>query len=238
MTKNKFQIIYDDLAEKIQKGQIPANDLLPSENELALDYQASRETIRKALKLLSEHGFIQKIQGKGSVVLEINKINFPISGLVSFHELAEKLGKRAKTTVVSLSEQLMDETMKAEFQSKDLEAVWKLIRVRTIDEERIILDKDFLLSSLVPGLTSEIGERSIYAYIENELGLTISFAQKEITVEVPTEEDYQLLDLNDYNMVVVVKSHVYLDDVTLFQYTESRHRPDKFRFVDFARRQR
>lgn len=28
----------------------------------------------------------------------------------------------------------------------------------------------------------------------------------------------------------------YLDDTTLFQYTESRHRPDKFKFVNFARR--
>ena len=29
---------------------------------------------------------------------------------------------------------------------------------------------------------------------------------------------------------------VYLEDTSLFQYTESRHRPDKFQFVDFARR--
>jgi GntR family transcriptional regulator, trehalose operon transcriptional repressor len=36
--------------------------------------------------------------------------------------------------------------------------------------------------------------------------------------------------------VVVIRSQVYLDDANLFQFTESRHRPDKFRFVDFARR--
>jgi len=33
-----------------------------------------------------------------------------------------------------------------------------------------------------------------------------------------------------------VKNYIYFDNATLFQYTESRHRPDKFRFVDFARR--
>ena len=37
-------------------------------------------------------------------------------------------------------------------------------------------------------------------------------------------------------MVVVVKSYTYLEDRSLFQYTESRHRTDKFKFVDFARR--
>lgn len=34
------------------------------------------------------------------------------------------------------------------------------------------------------------------------------------------------------------KFYVYLEDASLLQYTESRHRLDKFRFVDFARRER
>ncbi|MDR0317936.1 MAG: trehalose operon repressor, partial [Lactococcus lactis] len=38
--------------------------------------------------------------------------------------------------------------------------------------------------------------------------------------------------------VVSVKSHVYLADNTLFQYTESRHQVDRFRFTEFARRQK
>lgn len=236
--KNKFRLIYDDLTEKIQNGQLKANELLPSENELADLYSASRETIRKALKLLSEHGYIQKMQGKGSVVLDISKINFPISGLVSFRELAEKMGKREKTEVVSLEKQTMENEIQDYFQTdKPIEA-WSVIRVREIDKERIILDRDFLLLKVIPALTKEICERSIYAYIEKELGLTISFAKKEITVEKATIEDQTLLDLDGYDTVVVVKSHVYLDDATMFQYTESRHRPDKFRFVDFARRQK
>ncbi|MDT8860916.1 trehalose operon repressor [Alkalihalobacillus sp. MEB130] len=236
MTKNKFQMIYDDLSRQIQDGILKASELLPSENELAETYNASRETIRKALKLLSEHGYIQKMQGKGSVVLDITKINFPISGLVSFRELADKMGKRATTDVVTLEERLMSEDLQEYFQLKEADSIWNVTRVREIDHEKIILDKDFLRSSFVPGLTKEICEKSIYAYIEKELGLTISFAKKEITVEKPTEEDRELLDLNGYDMIVVVKSHVYLDDATMFQYTESRHRPDKFRFVDFARR--
>ncbi|GAA0499082.1 hypothetical protein GCM10008986_27770 [Salinibacillus aidingensis] len=55
-------------------------------------------------------------------------------------------------------------------------------------------------------------------------------------MEEPTEEDAELLDLEGYSSIVVIKSLVYLEDTSLFQYTESRHRPDKFRFVDFARR--
>ena len=42
--------------------------------------------------------------------------------------------------------------------------------------------------------------------------------------------------MKDYDLVVCVKSYTYLEDATLFQYTIAKHRPDKFRFVDFARR--
>ncbi|MDF2856013.1 MAG: treR, partial [Neobacillus sp.] len=58
----------------------------------------------------------------------------------------------------------------------------------------------------------------------------------EIVVEEPTSEDRSLLDLEGFHNIVVIKNYVYLDNASLFQYTESRHRPDKFRFVDFARR--
>ncbi|MCO4130305.1 UTRA domain-containing protein, partial [Enterobacter kobei] len=50
------------------------------------------------------------------------------------------------------------------------------------------------------------------------------------------EEDYRLLDLEGFQAIVVVKNYIYFENAILFQYTESRHRPDKFRFVDFARR--
>ncbi|RBN38157.1 trehalose operon repressor, partial [Priestia megaterium] len=57
-----------------------------------------------------------------------------------------------------------------------------------------------------------------------------------ISVDELTDEDKCYLDLKDYEHIVVVRNYVYLEDASLFQYTESRHRLDKFRFVDFARR--
>ena len=42
--------------------------------------------------------------------------------------------------------------------------------------------------------------------------------------------------MKHFNMVVNVESFTYLDDARVFQYTSSRHRPDKFVFRDFARR--
>ncbi|ASN07128.1 trehalose operon repressor [Virgibacillus necropolis] len=234
--QKKYLTIYQDLVLKIQDNYWPKQTMLPSENELTEMYTTSRETIRKALNLLAQDGYIQKIRGKGSVVIDINKFDFPVSGIVSFSELAEKLNLSTQTIVNELILLKADQSLQNMLHLNLTDKVWKVVRSREIDGEKVILDKDFLDEKVVPTLTKEICEDSIYRYLENELGLTISFARKEIVVEEPTEEDRQLLDLEGYSNVVVIKSLVYLDDASLFQYTESRHRPDKFRFVDFARR--
>ncbi len=234
--KNKYLVIYNDLVEEIQRGSIHPGDTLPSEHELSSRFSTSRETIRKALNLLAQNGYIQKVRGKGSVVLDHGKFEFPVSGLTSFKELSNQLGKDFRTFVHNLTLRQADGLIGEQLNCSQDHKLWKIIRAREINGEKIILDKDYIREDIVPGLTSEIAEDSIYEYIENELGLTISFAKKEIVVEPVTEEDRNYLDLKGHEQVVVIRSHVYLADATLFQFTESRHRPDKFQFVDFARR--
>ncbi|MDR4947421.1 trehalose operon repressor [Neobacillus cucumis] len=233
---NKYLTIYNSIVEQIKNGELPPQTLLPSENELKDQYETSRETIRKALNLLSQNGYIQKVRGKGSIVIDISKFDFPVSGLVSFKELASKMGNEPTTIVNELSFMKPDDYIRQQLQLGSKDMVWKVVRTREINGEKIILDKDYLCSNIVPTLTEEICADSIYQYLENELNLSISFAKKEIVVVEPNNEDRSLLDLEGFHNVVVIKNYVYLDDATLFQYTESRHRPDKFRFVDFARR--
>lgn len=99
MKVNKFITIYKDIAQQIEGGRWKAEEILPSEHELTAQYGTSRETVRKALHMLAQNGYIQKIRGKGSVVLNREKMQFPVSGLVSFKELTQTLGKETKTTV-------------------------------------------------------------------------------------------------------------------------------------------
>lgn len=236
MRKSKFVSIYHDLSEKILKKKIDAGALLPTENELCAQYHASRETIRKALAMLSRNGYIQKVQGKGSIVLDVSRQNFPISGLTSFRELAAHSKRQWTTDVHQVVLLNPDEHLKMMMNLQDEQTVWQVVRSRSTEGESVILDRDYLIQEVVPLLTADQCAHSLYDYIENDLGLKIGFAKKEITVESANEEDYRYLTMHEGTHVVVVRSLVYLENAQLFQYTESRHRADKFRFVDFARR--
>ncbi|MBD5587338.1 trehalose operon repressor [Clostridium botulinum] len=234
--ESKYLTIYNEISNKIENNKIQSGEKLSSENEMMKEYNVSRDTIRKALNLLEGNGYIQKVKGKGSFVLDINKFDFPVSGLTSFKELSTRMGVESNTLVKELKLIKPDNFLMKQLNLSKNDDVWKVIRVREIDNKKIILDKDFFNKKYVPLLTKDICENSIYEYLENELGLKISFAKKEITVQQATQEDKSYLDFENYNMIVVVKNYIYLDDMSLFQYTESRHRPDRFKFVEFARR--
>ena len=231
-------ILYD-LEGKIKNKTVKENELLPSENELVKHYDASRATVRQALKILEERGLIQKQKGRGSVVIASSKLNFPISGLTSYKELQASLGFESSTHVVTFEKLIIDQELANQTLFKLGTEVWHILRTRQIDGKAVVLDRDFIKYDIAPDMTREAVADSLYHYLENQLNIYISFAQKEITIDFINDEDKKRLDLNPLDRhVVSVKSHVFLNDATIFQYTDSRHQVDKFQFTEFARRQK
>lgn len=59
-----------DFRERILDGRLPVGTRLPTDNELAAEYQLSRDTIRQALALLADEGLIERVQGRGTFVCQ------------------------------------------------------------------------------------------------------------------------------------------------------------------------
>lgn len=110
--------------------------------------------------------------------------------------------------------------------------------MRYLDGKALILDVNYFLKELVPGLTPEIVCRSIYDYIENTLGIQIITSKRRITLEHATALDEKLLDMADYGCVAVVTSQTFNSDGLMFEYTQSRHQPAYFTFQDIATRKK
>lgn len=116
--------------------------------------------------------------------------------------------------------------------------LYYLQRLRYLDDVPLILDHNYFLKELMPGLTPEIAEHSIYEYLEQTLGFTISTSKRTMTVERVTQVDETYLDMNDYNCMAVISSQTFNADGIQFEYTQSRHRPDHFQFQDVAVRKK
>ena len=64
-----------------------------------------------------------------------------------------------------------------------------LVRQRIIDGEAVILDKDYIRKSAIGELPTDRVEESLYEYLENDLGIKISYGNKDFKIEPISEED-------------------------------------------------
>ena len=69
--KLKYYKLMEELKEQIVSGKLQAGDKLPSENELSRAYGVSRQTVRKALLILENAGYIYAEHGRGTFCSEL-----------------------------------------------------------------------------------------------------------------------------------------------------------------------
>jgi len=236
-TMSKYRKVYNDIKHQINHGVLAPKQELPSESELMQHYGFSKDTIRKALSLLEMDGYIQKQQGRNSIVLEHN-LSTPqiLSEIKTVGELNRPLTHQVKTTLTSLYIVQGEETLMRIFNVDDQMDFYRIGRVREIDGEAVEYEVSYFDRRIVSFINREIAEQSIYHYLEKELGLKISHSQREIVFRYANEEEKNTMDLNEYNMVVNVASTTYLSDGRPFQYGSISYRPDKIAFTSIAKR--
>jgi len=102
---SKKDPIYIQIAKSIKKNIIEKksikNDMLDSEDKLIDQFNVSRATIRSAISLLEDEGYVTKKQGKGTIVNKIRTIQ-TLNQLTSFSETLSKKGIESQTSSISI----------------------------------------------------------------------------------------------------------------------------------------
>ncbi|WP_125702332.1 trehalose operon repressor [Lacticaseibacillus daqingensis] len=233
----KHVAIYSDLLRKISRHVYAAGSYLPSEQDLMALYGTSRDTVRKALSALLEDGYIHKIKGKGSLVLETDRYSFPIASLTSYQELDDIFDMKSHTQVLALESAVVP-TREFNLADKVCLAATKVERLRYVEGVPLIIDRDYVLKDIVPTVPRAAAENSLFAYFEDELGLSVSYANKELTVAKANQDEADALEMKLGDPIVIIRSITHLQSNQVVSYTTSVHRGDKFRFTEHAMRRK
>lgn len=238
MPKAKYLEIYQDLKSKIENGTYEFQELLPSENQLIQTYDCSRNTIRRSIGSLVTDGYVQTMQGKGvrNIFQPSPQTSFILGGIETFKESAVRNHQVPRTEVLCFAEITADPKISRQTGFTVGAELYYLQRLHYLDGKALILNHNYFLKDVVQNLTKEIAENSIYEYLEHVLHISIVTSKRVMTVEKMTQIDEKYLDLGDYNCLAVISSQTYNSDGIMFEYTQSRHRPDYFRFQDNATR--
>lgn len=231
---NKYQIIHDDLLKEINGEKYPENTKIPSDFALMNRYHVARETSRKAIAMLVDEGYVMRIKGRGTFVINQNRYSFPISHVESYRELAARLKLNERTQLNSISDSTVP--LAFDYATEKPPNATEIVRIRYVDNEPVIVDRDYVLKDVVPEISELSKSLSLFELFEQKLGLVISYAKKTITIDTANAVDRRLMSLTGPAAIVVIRSETFLNDGRVISFTESRHRADRFKSVEFSRR--
>jgi len=179
------------LDDEIREGRLVEGDQLPSEAQLCEDYGVSRTVVRQALNELAAQGLIRRYKGKGSFVAP-PKVDEHLAQ--SLTGLAEDVGARGGTLsnrILAFEVQDPTPAIARVLRLEPGERVIHLERLRSVDGEPWVLTSTYLPHELCAGLLDlDMEHRSLYAAIEDELGLTLAGGHRTIEAAIANQRRY------------------------------------------------
>ena len=90
-TTPRYQWVYNSLKNRIEMEDFKVGDFLPPEPELQRMFNVSRTTVRKAVEMLAQYGFVYIRQGRGTQILDF-KATQKLGFVTSFSETLREQG--------------------------------------------------------------------------------------------------------------------------------------------------
>ena len=69
-TMRVFEQVAEQIEKRILDGELRSGDRLPTERELAEQFQVSRTAVREAMKILAQRGLVDMRPGRGTIVID------------------------------------------------------------------------------------------------------------------------------------------------------------------------
>lgn len=215
----------------IERGQLSADQALPSEAELIDRFGVSRTVVREALADLVQRGLIYKIRAKGSFVSPPRRdLGFIGSTLGSSDDLLAT-GRSSATRVLGLAEGKADTAEAGALRIPEGAPVIRIRRLRSVDGTPALLVQTTLPKEPFSGLLkSNLENRSLYEHLRRHYGVAPVGADRWIQAVIPSAEETALLELPAGSPVLHIESIAWGADEIPFEYYRALHRTDESRF--------
>ena len=186
----RYRELYEQLRRHIEEGVYGPGDMLPSENELCAVNQVTRPTVRRALDLLANEGFIKKHQGLGSVVQNPPKG----IGILSFSGTTSAIGKENLKTDAIVKPVVLPWPDQFIFDLTDIERESGCIyfeRIRYLNEIPVFYDLSYLPNINLPRFTSRnLNNVSLFDILREHYGIEIKGGMQYIEA-IPATDNCQ-----------------------------------------------
>jgi GntR family transcriptional regulator len=201
----------EELLQNVKEGIWQIEGQIPTEKELMMEYKVGRATVREALSLLVNEGYLYKKQGIGTFVAR----KYPSMGfepLISLTYPLEAMGINHINLILDKKTIVPDKRMLAVMKWKKARPCFYLERMRTKDGipiamEESYFDEGFKKYENIYDLTG-----SLARILVKDLKVTIKKVEQVIVPRVPTDEERDKLKIDDSTLVFDLERWIYIEE--------------------------
>jgi DNA-binding GntR family transcriptional regulator len=180
----QYQYLYESLRQQIIRGDFKSGDLLPSEKDLQNQFRLTQPTIRQALGLLVQDGYIRKHQGKGSIVQPL-PIGLGVMSIVGrLANTANTSRAERMTTAILVKPRLhpfAEDFLFTPTEDENKVGFYYLERLRAVEDEPVFFEKIILPNHYLPGFSRQrLENRSLFDLLRTKYGLLVKGGEQKV----------------------------------------------------------
>ncbi len=223
----KHQLIRNSLLEII--SSIEDGESLPPERTLSERLGAARMTVRKALDLLIDEGFVRRIPGKGTFVTRSHVLR--ANSAEPFAHFSVDGSSTAEGKTIEIVQEDTGSRIGLRLQLAPSARVTKVVRVCLVDNEPVAIERLFLPSHIFPNLTAEhFTIFDVNELYRTEFDVRVTRSSQVLRAATVDEAESKLLGVPMHSPAFFVTTTKTDQDDRVVEYTEAIYRGDKYRF--------
>jgi GntR family transcriptional regulator len=184
-------VVRHGLLDDLMNGTLEPGAKLPNENELADRFSVSRATVREAVLLLEQAGYLSRRHGSGTYVTNAPRSRHALDTTVSYTAMIRDAGHEPSETVLEKLLRIADEPERGLLGLVPGEHIVEIERVRLADGRPVIYSVDRIAEALLGDLAADALDSSLYLIL-GSVGHAVVRATAEL---LPTLADAKLAGL-------------------------------------------
>jgi GntR family transcriptional regulator len=237
-TSSLIDHIKQDLQEKIVSGGLKPGEQLPSEHELAELFNVSRNSIREAIGLLENEGYLIRRQGIGTFITYSDPIiKGGIERLKGISEFIREKGYTPGSMLENFSLTECDESISEALMIDHNEKVVFIETIKTASGTPVASCTDIIpLKFLTQPIAVEDLKEPIFDYLQKKHNIKISFAECDLIPSVSDDVLSSKLKLETGRPVLLLEQIHYDDEGRRVLFSRSFFPANRFSFKLIRRR--
>ncbi|WP_068546951.1 histidine utilization repressor [Thalassotalea crassostreae] len=207
MAAPKFTQIKQHIFNQIESGEWLEQQRIPSENELATQFEVSRMTARRALQELTDEGVLSRSKGSGTFVASFKSQ----SSLLEIRNIADEVqeaGHRYSAVPVTLEKSSADAAIAIELDIAIGDTIYFSKILHMQDGAPIQLEQRYVNAALAPEyINQDFSVITPHEFLSKEAPLTE--ATHEIEAVIAEQKIITLLDISNQQPCLQVKRRTW-----------------------------